>query len=248
MSHCARACSFWRPLLLLAVVTSHGFAQAIPARVTGTIRDTNGTAVPLARLSLNGVGGLSDSAGHFLLGGLPAGTGTLSVRRIGFQPLDIALDLAAGRTDSLRVVLAILPQELAGVTTESDTYARVRLADFYRHRQNGMGYYLDRKEIEAKKVQRTTDLLRRIPGVRLAPDRWGRLQLRMTRSAGLRECPPDFWIDGVRAPFLNADDVPLNDVEALEVYRGPASLPPEFITRFGNPGCGAVVIWTRVPG
>jgi hypothetical protein len=44
------------------------------------------------------------------------------------------------------------------------------------------------------------------------------------------------------------DDVPMIDVEAIEIYKGPSALPPELNTRLGNPGCGAVVIWTRVPG
>ena len=45
--------------------------------------------------------------------------------------------------------------------------------------------------------------------MRLTPDRMGgRSTLRSSRSGG-RDCPPDIWIDGVRAPGLNIDDVPL---------------------------------------
>lgn len=153
--------------------------------------------------------------------------------------------LEEGRTDSIRLVLSALPRQLEGVT--ADARLKPRLADFYRHRQNGQGTYFDRQQIEQKRVQRLSDLLRRVSGVRLAPDRTGRLLVRM-RSSGLRDCPPDFWIDGVRAPFLNVDDIPLSDIEALEVYRGSATLPPELIARLGNPACGAIVIWTRVPG
>ena len=70
----------------------------------------------------------------------------------------------------------------------------------------------------------------------------------MGRSGGGRDCPPDIWVDGVRATGMSVDDVPLTDVEALEMYRGPAGLPPEMNNRFGNPACGALVIWTRLPG
>jgi hypothetical protein len=87
--------------------------------------------------------------------------------------------------------------------------------------------------------------MRRIPGLGLTPDRNGRLQLRVSRGGN---CIPDFWIDGQYAAHLNIDDVPLSDVEALEIYRGPTGLPPEYNNRFGNPGCGAIVIWTRLPG
>jgi hypothetical protein len=87
-----------------------------------------------------------------------------------------------------------------------------------------------------------------MPGVRIVTDRAGRAMLRMGRSSMGRDCPPEFWIDGIRAQFLGVDDVPVSDIEALEVYRGPSGLPPEFNSRFTNSQCGAVIIWTRVPG
>jgi hypothetical protein len=145
-------------------------------------------------------------------------------------------------------VLALLAMELPGVTTEADAMRALRLAQFYRHRKGGNGLYFDRPEIEARKVQRLSDLMRRLPGVRIVTDRNGRTVMRMGRAANGRDCPPDMWVDGVRAAFMNVDDIPMVDVEALEVYRGPSALPPELNTRLGNPGCGAIVIWTRVPG
>lgn len=243
----ARGCSFWVPLMSMVLLTSSGFAQQGSARLAGTVRDSGGTAVALAQLSVHGVRGASDSAGHFVLDGLPAGLATLSVRRLGFEPLDMKLDLASDRSDSVRVVLTTVPRELAEVTTEATARPPLHLTDFYRHRQNGLGRYLDRKEIEATRVVRLSDILRRMPGIRLISDRSGRYQVRMSRTSGGRDCPPDFWIDGTRRAYLNVDDVPLIDVEALEVYKGAATLPPEFLSRLGSPGCGVVVIWTRAP-
>ena len=236
-----------RGILLSATFASGIQAQQNSARVRGTVHDSSGVPVALAQLTLQRVVGISDSAGRFLLEGLPGGANTLLVRRMGYEPLSISLILADGRTDSVRLILAAIPRELEGITA-TDERARLRLAEFYRHRQNGMGYYFDRKQIEERRVQRLTDLLRRMSGVRVFPDRSGRLLVRMTRTAGTRDCPPDFWIDGVRAPFLNPDDVPLTDIEALEIYRGNSALPPEFLGRSGNPQCGAIIIWTRVPG
>lgn len=233
--------------LLLCALTSGIQAQPNSARVRGSVHDSGGGPVALAQLTVLKVVSVSDSLGRFLLEGLPGGASTLLVRRLGFEPFAMSLTLTDGRTDSIRVVLAALPRALEGVTA-TDERARLRLSDFYRHRQNGMGNYFDRKQIEERRVQRLTDLLRRMSGVRVFPDRTGRLLVRMTRAAGARDCPPDFWIDGVRAPFLYADDIPLSDIEALEIYRGHSALPPEFLSRAGNPSCGAVVIWTRIPG
>jgi hypothetical protein len=172
----------------------------------------------------------------------------VSIRRLGFEPRDTSVVVVDGAMDSLRVVLVVIPHELAGITTEAETRARRWLSEFHRRKQGNVGTFLDRKQIEERHVQRVSDLMRRLPGVRVSVDRNGRQQMRMGRASGGRDCPPDFWIDGVRATGLNVDDVPLQDVEALEIYKGPSGIPPELNSRFGNPGCGAVVIWTRVPG
>jgi hypothetical protein len=217
-------------------------------RLSGTVRDSGGIPVPSAQVFSSGVRTMTDTGGRFVLPGLPYGNIAVNIRRLGFEPRDTSLVLVDGREDSLYVVLVGIPQELAGITTEAETRARRWLAEFHRRRQGNAGTFLDRQEIEKRQVQRLSDLMRRLPGVRIGSDRSGRPQLRMGRAVGGRDCPPDFWIDGVRATGLNVDDVPIADVEALEIYKGPSAIPPELNNRFGNPGCGAVVIWTRVPG
>lgn len=230
-------------LMLLALP---GLVQTQPrVSVAGTVRDTSGTPVPLAQINVGTTRTHSDSAGRYTLANLPVGRNTISVRRLGFEPLFADIDLVAGSTASLDLVLASVPMRLPTLTAESEALERVRLADFYRHREIGNGFFFNRRELEDKKAARLSDVLRRLPGVRISSDRSGRASLRMSRSAN---CPPDFWIDGQRAPFLNVDDLPLRDIEALEVYRGASGVPPEFNNRLGNPACGAVIIWTRLPG
>jgi hypothetical protein len=238
----------WRPLLFVAALAHVGAAQQ-SARVSGTVRDTSGHPIAMVRLSTGGAHALTDSAGRFSLGGLTSGANALVVRRLGFQPLDTTLTLLTGRSDTVAFVLALLPQDLPGITTNMDAILRDRLPDFYRHRTAGGGFFFDRRDIDAKQPQYLSDLLRSLPGTRVMMDRTGRGTLRMNRSSsGPRDCPPDVWLDGVRAEGLNVDDVGIHDVEAVELYRGPAGLPPEFNDRLGRPNCGAVVIWTRLPG
>lgn len=225
--------------LLISVATAAG-AQV--TRVVGHVRDSTGAPIGLARVSSLGRRTLTDSGGRFALE-LPVGDVVIMFRRLGFQPHDSSMTLAAGAGDSLFVVLVALPAELEGVTSAA---SRLVLVDFYRHKGSGGGRYLDREQIESYRATRTSDIIRRLPGITLVPDQSGRYILRMRGATG--NCQPDFWIDGIRAPYLNVDDLPLNDVEALEIYNGPAGLPPEYLNRFGNPACGAVVIWTRLPG
>jgi hypothetical protein len=233
-------CAGW-----LLVAGSAAGAQGT-STVVGVVRDSGGAPVGVATVTASRAQALSDSAGRFVLDRLPAGSVTVRVRRLGFQPSEHHLELVAGRRDSLFVTLVALPTELPGVSTTAQSRLRAYLSDYYRHKESGVGRFYEREQIVAMRVMQLSDLLRRVPGVRVTPDRNGRYVIRMGRS--IRNCPPDFWVDNVRAHALNADDIPLSDIEALEVYAGPAGLPPEFISRFGNPSCGAVVIWTRMPG
>lgn len=221
-------------------------AQAQGASLSGIVRDPAGAPIPFAYVSIAELRGIADSAGRFLLANLVPGTTSVLVRRLGFTPKRVSVTLIEGRHDSVVVVLAVLPFELAGITTEAATIGR--MAEFERHRTNGHGIYFDRAELEKRRTPRLTDVLRRVPGVRVVTDRAGRTMVRMGRSSMGRDCPPEFWIDGVRAQGLGADDVPVSDIEALEIYRGPSGLPPEFNSRFTNAQCGAVIIWTRIPG
>jgi outer membrane receptor for ferrienterochelin and colicin len=137
------------------------------------------------------------------------------------------------------------------VTTEAETRARLFLPEFYRHRESAAGgNFFDRKQLDSTRANRLSDVLRRVPGMRITSDRGlpGRTSVRTGRSSSGRDCPPAFWIDGVRATGFTVDEIPLEDIEAIEVYKGPAALPAEFNSRFGNPACGTIVIWTRIPG
>ncbi|MBV9111113.1 MAG: carboxypeptidase regulatory-like domain-containing protein, partial [Gemmatimonadetes bacterium] len=59
-------------------------------------------------------------------------------------------------------------------------------------------------------------------------------------------CAVQFYLDGVYTPTEDgriSDRVRLEEVEAVEVYRGPSELPPEF--RRSGADCGVIVVWTR---
>jgi hypothetical protein len=249
MANRPRYVSLWHLLALLAAA-SNGFAQSSAATLVGVVRDTSGAPVALARLSSAGILAISDTAGRFRLRGLPDGATILAVRRLGFAPRDTAVQVAQGRIDSLVVVLNVLPLDLPGVTTEAETRARLFLPQFYRHRESsGGGHFFDRQQLDSSRTNRLSDVLRHVPGMRITSDRVvpGRTSVRTGRSSSGRDCPPDFWIDGVRVTGFTVDEIPLDDIEAIEVYKGPAALPPEYNSRFGNPACGTIVIWTRIP-
>lgn len=69
----------------------------------------------------------------------------------------------------------------------------------------------------------------------------------MNRGA-VRDCPPQYVVDGMRIEAGSPDEFTPQDVEAVEFYSGPATMPPQFAPRFNSYTCGAIVIWTRLPG
>ena len=88
--------------------------------------------------------------------------------------------------------------------------------------------------------------MRTIPGVALLPiGMTSRSQLRFSRRS---DCVPAYYIDGVFAAGYNIDDMPVSDVEGIELYAGFAGLPAQYTNRRANPACGTVIIWTRIPG
>ena len=54
----------------------------------------------------------------------------------------------------------------------------------------------------------------------------------------------EVWVDGVRSPFYDVDEIPVAWIVGIEIYSGPETTP----VIFGQGACGAIAIWTAVPG
>lgn len=130
---------------------------------------------------------------------------------------------------------------------------------FKRRVETGMGVYITRDQVEARKPLLVTDLLREIPGLEFETSGYGnRPSVRMIRAAGMR-CSTQIFVDGFlvnRRVFtpgsFEAADVSIDDyvspgsVEGIEVYRGLSTVPPEFLNPDAD--CGVIAIWTRRGG
>lgn len=230
-------------------------AQAPRATLVGSVRDSAGSPLPGVEVWLRGSDLYTHTAdnGGFRLPGAPPGAARVTVRRMGFEPTTFDLQLHAGQTDSLVVSLNMVATTLAGVTVEEERTTRSKrlLAGFWERRARGFGHYFTRDEIEARDPHEFTDIVRTTPGVSISTIN-GRQSIRFSRNAGTRvDCPPLYWVDGMPVQNATPDEFPPQDVEALEVYAGAATIPPQFAPRimtFGPRTCGAIVIWTRLPG
>ena len=204
------------------------------------------------------VAGLSGDAGAFSLTAPAAGEFLLKVERIGYQtsvlgPLRLRTRGFVEVTVAMGV--AALPVEGVNVAVE----ARVRFlenAGFYDRRQKMSGQFLDRAELEKLHLEKLGSVMQTFRGVRVIRNSGeADVQLRGTVAramSGAVNCLPPIFMDGVLVapqsppnpgPRLNIDDILSEDIEAIEVYVGPSTVPAQFAPN-GSP-CGAIALWRR---
>jgi hypothetical protein len=223
-----------------------GQAAASLATVRGQVREhETGRALEGATVSLaSGPEGapevrsrVTGPDGAFMFPDMPAGLYRITASLVGFTDLRDTLRVAGSGDLNLVLPLSGSPVQLAPIVVVADRRIPGPLVGFEIRRQTVSGVFFSRDEIEALGPHEFTDLLRRVPGVRVVP----------TSSYGHRiylrgGCEPELWVDGARVgstPDLDSFLEP-SHVEAVEVY-DLTTLPAEF----GPSNCGAVVVWTR---
>jgi Carboxypeptidase regulatory-like domain/TonB-dependent Receptor Plug Domain len=238
------------PVLLLPALVRLASAQSVGA-ISGTIRDSAGAPIPSVEVVLLQRPGAvyTDSLGTFRFTEVPSGKRALHFRRLGFEPKSLDADISQGQTLALSVVLDPFATEIEGMTVEEATRRRQLLSDFYDRKSRGFGHFITRDDIDKRNPMNLSDMMRMVPGAKLVPMQ-GTTQaaLRFNRAQIGRDCPPQYWVDGVKAFNLNIDDIVPQDVEGIEIYPGASTVPPQFNTREGTTICGVVLIWTRIPG
>ena len=234
------------------------------AAVAGMVLDAE-TTLPLAGVTVEieetGLQATTAASGAFRLTQLPAGPVRLAVRRPGLRPISRSVELKHGETVTLppgAFRMEAAPTELEPVTIEAEeTTSRRRLADFYRRREGSSGSFMTREEWEKRGTPRyTTDILRRLRGVRVLPNnnysfggpRWVVVMSRGENRRGeYGGCPVLVFMDG---QYLGNSDFVLLDatinveqLAAVEADNTGASLPAEFNRRGSE--CGVIVLWSR---
>jgi hypothetical protein len=245
-----------RPLLiaaLLAAAATPSAAQAVHGRVLERGTDK---PVPSAVVELRVGDDVRAQArtfddGSFVLPVPGAGTYRVAAARIGYESL-LSGDLQIQRLDSLDLVFRMVSYAVPLAAVQANAAAAAparripaRLEGFYaRSGRRRQGHFLTRDVIEQARASRTSDLLRRIPGLQFRATRRGGMAVR-----GRGGCEPQVYLDGMDVSmFGNAtsvdDLVRPEDLEGIEVY-GSSSVPVEFVRNKPQNECGAVMLWTR---
>lgn len=245
----------------LALVAGSAAAQAQSGGLVGTVRAADGgRPLGAALVTLRGTlfRTLTDPDGAFRLPGVPPGRYTLEVRVIGHRPQEVPAEVREGMTTRVGIDLPMQPIALAPIRVEAEA-RRGRTASvmhgFYERMEKGRGHFVTREDIEARNPRTLAQTLEMVPGIRILP-RVSELgfadyvvQTSRNVSSSSYECPVAYFLDG--APFrpgslgANAEIRP-GDIEGIEVYTGPATVPPQFNQAGAGAACGVIVIWTRM--
>lgn len=243
-------------LFALAAPVSRAVAQERSVTLIGTLIDSvSRRPVPKADVYLPGEGEPrtgTDSDGRFRLRTVPAEEVIVLMRRIGYAPRAIRLNLSGREKKTVELGTMALNGIVVGldtITIETRMVQRnPRLAEFYRRKQMGMGTYLTRHDIFQRNPLRSTDLVRTIPGLTVGCQTLGNCvpaSFRKT-AAGEVTCPMRVLIDGIPSA-LELDLIPPAWIAGVEIYKGIAFTPLELQMRGtvgeGNAGCGTLVIW-----
>ena len=218
--------------------------RATEAVVTGLVTDSlnmplEGVAIELPTLGLKTA---TDSRGEFRLPSVPSGTQLLTVRRLGFAPVDKTLKLAAGDVVRQTYVLTKVQTVAAVKTTANASWMR----DFEEHKKLGLGQFLTRDQLEKKEFVRLGTVLSELRGTQIVSDSKGRQYIKSNRLG----CYAQIYLDKTPVylrrngePLQDLNEFHVADVESIEWFASASETPPEYSNL--NSNCGVLVLHTR---
>jgi len=195
----------------------------------------------------------TDSAGAFRIDDAAPGSREFFVRRLGFAPLMVAVDVTAGDTARVVVPMAAAAQMLAPVTVEARVTS-LNLAGFELRRaaRIGAGTFISPEEVKARENGTLQTLLRTFGRVRVEESAatgdirvYGRGGDNPDGTIVPDRCSMRIVLDGaVMAEGMSITGLPpLREIAALEIYQSMGAVPSMY--SYSYPECGLIVIWTR---
>ena len=219
------------------------------ARLIGRVVDRDsGRPVFDAEVELgaSGLRTLTDRNGMFVFQEVPPGTEVLRIRHLAYGEEVKGLVLEEGQAYRVEGKVSMEPIEMEGIEVTATSRPRFRQLDELRWRmERGLGgEYILAEELRTRGYPPPAEALRSIPGVDVTRSRF------LWRVGFRRGCTPAIYVDGIKVsdsgePQWIWSEIVSMDVEAMEVYKGPATLPAQFA------GVGvkcAVAIWTKRGG
>ncbi|HVF40197.1 MAG TPA: carboxypeptidase-like regulatory domain-containing protein [Gemmatimonadaceae bacterium] len=219
------------------------------AVLRGRVVDASGAPVPAARVALDADESVTttNDAGEFTLAGLRAGTREISVRRIGFEAIERAVEVDRRTPGNVTLQLNKFVPVLETVRVSALRDLGLQRVGFEQRQRTGAGKYISPAEIEKRNPLRLNYLLEGITSLRTGVNSSGQRYVtgrfgdcltyfvdgrRWFSGGGGVEASPDYWLSA-------------SELGAVEVYT--AGFAPGEFMGFGSDGrpCTSIVIWTK---
>ncbi len=225
--------------------------DAITGVIDGIVTDTGlvplrGAFVSILRSNIR-VG--TGPNGRFRITKVPAGQYLLVVTRGGYSPTSVVVEVPA--RDTLRLSYTLSPiTTLPGVTVTAQSVS-LRMLGFQQRKAGGMGEFLTAEDIDRRGAVFATELMRNMKSFKVTTSRtsamseYYALSNREGGSLSMQACPMTVYVDEIPMPTpFNLDLLPSpKQIAGIEVYGGPATIPPQFSGM--NRGCGIIMVWTK---
>jgi hypothetical protein len=186
---------------------------------------------------------LTNENGDFNITKLPSGSHVLLVRHLGFGAETVPVDLTSREAQRVTVKLPKFVAMLDPVVVKARSQAGLEKVGFAQRQKSGMGYYLGPDQLKNMNPQYLSDIMRRVPSLRVQSSPTGDV---VTSSRGSGSGCVQYYVDDM--PWMSAEPgdinnfVNANEVVAVEVYQD-TNTPGQY-TRAGG-GCTTIVLWTR---
>ncbi len=234
-------------------------ADAGPARVLGRVLDgENGRPLVDAEIRLEGSGltTVTDENGMFALPEVPAGLQVVHVQHLAYGEQTRELVAEAGTAYEIQVHMSPAAMEIEGIEVSVVSQMHFRQLQMLQDRmKRGLGgSFVLAEDLKEQAYPLLPEALRMVPGLTVKRQGAHGWHLTVDRCASKANAQtPVIYVDGVKVyrpssgdPMSILNEIASTDVEAMEVYKGASSVPPEFSG--SDAACGAIVIWTKRGG
>ena len=255
-------------VLLLAPAASPASAQTIRGRLLDVENDVPvnlGLIIMFTEAGDSVAYTVTDEGGYFSVTSPDPGSYLLLASALGYREtpagiFDLAEDGEMTVEFRIRPQPLLLDQILVALDRPVFDHQLVRNGFVTRY-QRGLGHFITPHDIEESPARATEQLLAGIPDVvvRVADgplSYLGDMVVMRNISGGDAKvwCTPMVFVDGRRVTYDHLSGisltmlVPLETVEAVEVYRRPAEIPAQYdvTRRRSEDHCGVILVWTKL--
>jgi TonB-dependent receptor len=199
-------------------------AQAGKGTVTGTVKDSGGSALRGAIVAVQPLGRsvVSDDQGQFRIADLPAGEYELSASYVGFAPFARKVQVTGGQIVNLDAVLNVASQNDQVVVTAERVQGEAEAINIERTSDN-IVQVLPSRVINSLPNTNIADAVGRVPSVSLERDEG---EGKYVQIRGTEPRLSNVTINGVNVPSpegavrtIKLDVVPSDLVERIEVFK-----------------------------